>query len=190
MSTNYPGIDYSTGTENRDASTGIRYGVINSREICQSWSDSSEAVYGEPHCPKCGNEAQNTDDQPDSIYVDRDEYERSGGCEYCCDNCRYLFDSGDAFGDEPVGWTLDDGEYVATQSGSDCDIFVIKSPYYTHAQFCSPCAPGAGYLMTPCMNGPKTYCFGPDWFDSDNPCPYPVYSVENESLVYDPEASK
>jgi ribosomal protein L37AE/L43A len=184
MSTNYRGIDYSTGIENRDTETGIHYGVINSREVCQSWADSSEADYGDPHCPKCGNGASDSH-EPE---CDSDGYECSGCGDYQCDNCRYLFDGDEAFGDMPQRFTLDDGEYVATQSGDDRDIFVIRSPYYTHAQFCSPCAPGAGYLMNPCIDGPKTYCFGPDWFDSDNPCPYPVYSVADDSLVYQPAA--
>lgn len=31
----------------------------------------------------------------------------------------------------------------------DNDAFIIKSPYYTYAQFCSPCVPGAGNLDNP-----------------------------------------
>lgn len=29
---------------------GIRYGVINQREVLQAWADSSEAFYS-PYCP-------------------------------------------------------------------------------------------------------------------------------------------
>jgi hypothetical protein len=84
------------------------------------------------------------------------------------------------------------------------DIMIIKSPYYTYAQFCSPCAPGAGYLMNwfKMENGyspetlgieqfekmaqaagfPKVYCFGHDWF-GNGIAPYPVFNVETGELV-------
>ncbi len=74
------------------------------------------------------------------------------------------------------------GEYKATQSGDDSDIFILKSPYYTRAQFCSPCAPGACYLTNPCEDGERAYCFGHDWFD-DGKAPYPVFLVADDSEV-------
>ena len=37
--------------------------------------------------------------------------------------------------------------------------------------------------LTPDANGAKAYCLGHDWFDEDNPCPYPVYRVSDGSLV-------
>ena len=98
--------------------------------------------------------------------------------------------SDDVWGDEPLSHFLDDGEYKAEQCGDDVDIFIFKSPYYTRAQFCSPCAPGAGYLRSPCENGPKTYCFGPDWFDDYRPCPYPVYRVDNDECIYTPKETE
>jgi len=82
---------------------------------------------------------------------------------------------------EPINWFIDDGEYIAECDDSG-DIFITKSPYYTRAQFCSPCAPGACYLMNPCNNGEKTYCFGSDWFE-DNKAPYPVYRVSDNTLI-------
>lgn len=62
------------------------------------------------------------------------------------------------------------------ECGDDGDIFITKSKYYTECQYCSPCAPGAGYLMNPIPEGVKSYCFGADWFD-DSKAPYPVYLV-------------
>lgn len=85
---------------------------------------------------------------------------------------------------EPLSWYVDDGEYLA-ECGEDGDIFITKSPYYSRAQFCSPCAPGAGYLMNECADGPKTYCFGHDWFE-DGKAPYTVYRVADDSIV-DPD---
>ena len=82
---------------------------------------------------------------------------------------------------EPLGFVLDDGEYRA-ECGEDGDIFITKSPYYTLCQFCSPCAPGAGYVMNTVNDGVKAYCFGHDFFD-DGKAPYPVYSVKTNELA-------
>ena len=76
---------------------------------------------------------------------------------------------------EPLGFYLDDGKYEA-HCGDDGDIFITKSPFFTFCKFCSPCAPGAGYLQNPIEGGVKAYCFGNDWFE-DNRMPYPLYSV-------------
>jgi ribosomal protein L37AE/L43A len=180
----YVGIDYGLGQSNIDRDTGIRFGVINQNEVLQAWADSSEADYGNPHCPKCGNEAVSIENEcvPD---LDSDECPAEWEDEardHACLSCQYSFASDDAYGDEPNGFTYDGDGYVCTQYGGDGDIFVLKSPYYTHAQFCSPCAPGAGYLMNPVEGGPKTYCFGHDWFEGDK-APYPVYSVATGELV-------
>ena len=90
---------------------------------------------------------------------------------------------------EPLGFSLDDGEYKA-YCGEDGDIFIFKSPYYTQAQFCSPCAPGAGHLLNPCEHGPKTYCFPLDWFDAETECPYPIYRVSDNVRVYTPKTEE
>ena len=84
---------------------------------------------------------------------------------------------------EPIGFRYESGDYKAHQSGDDTDIFITKSPYYTFARFCSPCAPGAGHLRNYDPDGVKTYCFGADWFE-DGECPYPVYRVDNDECVY------
>lgn len=175
------GIDYGMGQTNIDKETGIRYGVLSSHEITQAWADASEPDYGPATCGKCGNEAVEFDDDTHGAYT---EGERRG--EYACESCERVFDSDDAYGDEPLGWYLDDGEYEAVQNGDDCDIFIMKSPYYTKAAFCSPCAPGACYLTSPDEDGEKAYCFHHDWFDDDNPCPYPVWRVADDSVVYTP----
>jgi hypothetical protein len=198
------GIDYGMGTTNIDRETGIRYGVISVHEVTQAWCDSSEADYGEPRCPECGNDAVDGDSAIDNDGI-LDDLREEGtftpeeiedgdrqylgwkilhhACgDYACDSCRLLFDGEDAYGDEPLSFTLDDGEYKAEQ-GSDGDIFIFSSPYYTYAQFCSPCAPGACYLMNPTdTDGPKAYCFSHDWFDGGK-APYPVYRVSDGTLV-------
>ena len=170
------GIDYGMGTTNIDRATGIRYGVIPAGDVCQAWADSSESDYGPPTCGACGNELTEADDTNDMEVED----------EFYCDTCETWCGSQDAYGDEPIAWTLDDGEYKATQRGDDTDIFILKSPYFTRAQFCSPCAPGACHLNHPTEDGERAYCFGHDWFE-DGKAPYPVYSVATGELIPAPE---
>lgn len=176
------GIDYGMGQTNIDKSNGIRYGVISQNAVLQAWCDSSEPNYGEPHCPKCGNPAIDAADISEDA-----EYEHlHHACgDWGCNDCEVMFDAEDAFGDSPLSHYVDDGEYLA-ECGEDGDIFVMKSPYYTRAAFCSPCAPGACYLTSPDDDGDRAYCFGPDWFYDGEPCPYPVFRVDDDSLVYWP----
>lgn len=175
------GIDYGLGQTNIDLETGIRYGVIHQNAVLQAWCDSSEGDYGDPSCPLCGNEAIDIN-HPDVPVLDDDPDEwECNGRDFACLDCKCAFDSSEAFGDEPLGFTLDDGEYKA-QSDDYGDIFILESPYYTRAQFCSPCAPGACHLENPCDDGEKAYCFGHDWFD-EGVAPYPVFRVDNNEPV-------
>jgi ribosomal protein L37AE/L43A len=177
--TTYAGLDYSGpgATCNRDSKTGIRYGVIPSRAVGQSWYDSSEPDYGEPHCPQCGNKVESNN------YADaekREDYTTlHHGEKYACDECKLLFDGQNAFPEEPCGHVLDDGEYKCNEDSSG-DIWVFKSTYFTYAQFCSPCAPGACYLSNPLedrLESNRAYCLGHDFFESHR-APYPVFSVK------------
>ena len=162
--TNYAGIDYGHGKTNVDLETGIRYGVIAVSDTEIDWDFDTEMIYN-AHCPHCGSDCDDTDVSS-------------------CDQCGEEVDDSDWYGDEPDGINLT-GDYVGHIDGSN-EAWVIKSPYYTHAQFCSPCAPGAGHLGNPCKDGPATYCFGHDMFPGS--APYPVYSVETGELVVDVDA--
>lgn len=180
------GIDYGNGKTNIDAKTGIRYGVVPQDDVLQAWADTAEGDYGAPRCPKCGYQIGQSEN----------------GDNYDCPNCEKTYPADDCLPPEPSGFTLDDGEYRA-ESGTDGDIFVILSPYYTHAQYCSPCAPGACHLRNPTdENGPRAYCFAPDWFDycrelgiesageyegRATACPYPVYRVSDNVCIYQPK---
>lgn len=157
------GIDYGLGLSNIDKATGIRYGVIPQNEVLQAWAEESEDYYGEPSCPACGAD----------LDVDVDD-------GHVCD-CGHTIDwvGEECYSFEPLSYYFKDGEYEA-ESDSYGDIFITKSPYYTYCGFCSPCAPGAGYL-TDRGDDCKAFCFGPDWFDGE--CPYPVYRVSDDSLV-------
>jgi len=162
MKTNYFGIDYGMGTTNIDLETGIRYGVISMHEVAW-WAEESEAVYANA-CPFCGYENEN--------------YVAGEPCPVCKETAEDWLDS------EPAAFTYEKDGYAAEQGANNTDVFVVKSPYFTHAQFCSPCAPGAGYVKnwTDPGVGAKTYCFGHDWFEGGK-APYPVYSVETGKQV-------
>lgn len=182
MGTEYRGIDYGMGQTNVDKETGIRYGVINQNEVLQAWADSSE-----PYCD-CDECKQSWDIEQDddtgkffTVGLDsnhgpfdteeelREYIEEQEELVFGCDCC------------EPTSSYVDDKEYQA-ECGESGDIFISKSPYYTFAQFCSPCAPGACYLMNPCTDGEKAYCFGHDWFDGER-TPYPVYCIADNKQV-------
>jgi hypothetical protein len=224
------GIDYGCGTTNINHETGIRYGVIPQNDVLQSWADASEADYGQASCSECGNEAVPIDavpfdlddcralrTEPDHTYSSRthdilripSKYRKAcggktewhdHGRDFACLHCARSFDSDDAYGEEPLGFYLDDSEYTAW-GDSEGDIFVTKSPYYTYGPFCSPCAPGAVYIRDGGEAGAKAYCFAPDWFDywrddgvepagdydgDATSCPYPVFRVADNVCVYRP----
>jgi len=183
--TDYAGIDYGLGRSNV-GELGIRYGVIHQGEVLQAWADDSEANYNNPSCPKCGNEAlihlQEQDFDWDKLEkIEKAEHEEE---EYLCEDCKYIFGSESAIPEDPYSFSYDRDGYACEQGYDDPAIFIFKSPHYTWCQFCSPCAPGAGYTMkwTDPGVGIKAYCFGHDWFE-DNKAPYPVYSVETDELM-------
>ncbi len=148
METQNAGIDYGCGLSNIDHVTGIRYGVISQNEVLQSWADSSEPFYIYT-CPYCGTEL------------------KKKGESRRCPSCHKKLTENDFDMLEPVSFFINDGEYSAEQSSDDPDIFITKSPYFTLCQYCSPCAPGAGYLMSPMKNGIKAYCFSHDFFEPE-----------------------
>jgi len=178
------GIDYGRGQTNIDHKTGIRYGVIHSSEVVQAWADSSEPDTGPPTCPKCGNEAVEYDGDKHSEYeVDKHAYE-----DFACEDCKFVFDGSEAYPGDVENFYLEDEEYSAW-SDSYGDIFVMRSPYYTYAQFCGPCAPGALHLSNP--KGPdsgaeRCYCFDHSWFDNGK-APYRVFEVDGNEEVFPEE---
>lgn len=161
-------IDYGCGITNIDLATGIRFGVIPMNDLGECSFDSFEAEYGDPQCPDCFGAVV-------------ESCEEARGKDYYCAECESSYWSDQCFGDEALGHTLDDGEYQATLDEQG-DVFILKSPYYTYASFCSPCAPGAVHLRNPNPDGAKGYCFGKDWFENET-APYPVYRVSDNSLV-------
>ena len=179
----YKGIDYGLGTSNVNVSTGIRYGVISSHSVPYEYQDDFEQYYGEPTCPECGNKAEDATEYFNAHPNGEDlpSYSEHGCDDYVCETCQHCLDSSEVYSEESLGFTYEREGYKLTNC-LDTDIFVIESPFYTRAQFCSPCVPGAGNLDTPVEDGPKTYCLGHEWFE-DGKAPYPVFKVSDDSPV-------
>lgn len=174
------GIDYGMGTTNVDKSNGIRFGVISSHDISQALSDSDiDYIYPGPNCPKCGCDVVSCDDS----MQENEGYRRdAGSCDdFQCDDCEHVWDSSQVYGEEPTCWEYREDGYELSDC-LDSDVFVTKSPYYTLAQYCSPCVPGACSLNSPDEDGVKAYCLGHDWFE-DCKAPYTVYSVATGAIV-------
>jgi hypothetical protein len=202
------GIDYGMRMSNIDHETGIRYGVINQNEVLQVWADSSEPYYGKPSgaiCPHCQAEFDVNQDETKEMVIDwNDEIE----CIECKEKFVIEFDDFS----EPLSFSYNEDGYICHQSADDTDIFIIKSPYYTFAGYCSPCAPGAGYLMSPftmskdmpiddslplggyaahaiASGFPMVYCFGHNWYEEQETgkmitCIYCKGTGKLESLQY------
>lgn len=166
MKTEYKGIDYGMYKTNRDIENDIRYGVIPFNDVLQAWADRSQPNYIY-YCPYCEHEIG-------------DNFPEDGVCLSCEEEMfTEDFDMLD-----PISFSYEDDGYICEQGYDDTDIFIMQSPYYTYAQLCSPCAPGACYLRNEVEIDPnnKTYCLGHDWFNS-NKAPYTVYDVKTNEVV-------
>lgn len=167
-------IDYGNGVTNIDTETGIRYGVISTNNVGQSWWEYSEEglIYA---CPYCGEEIEDFFDKA-KVSLSYDEG------EVTCKNCDNV-----SFEDEWLQsdgtFVIDNGTYKAFRDSDNTDIFITKSPYYTLCSPCSPCAPGAGDIMSQKeYGGVKAYCFGHEWYESGE-APYKVYEVKTGKEV-------
>lgn len=172
------GIDYGNGLVNVDHATGIRYGVIPMNDLVNCGEDL-EPDYGEATCGYCGGEAIEIEASEEF-----DDVDFVGDLRCKDQDCEGFkgFDREEAFPEEPLGYTYDDeGYHIDGYPDGDC--FVTKSPYYTLAPFCSPCAPGAVYLRDGSADGEaKGYCLGHEWFEGGK-APYPVYRVSDGEEV-------
>lgn len=179
------GIDYGLGQTNIDKATGIRYGVISMHEVTQAWADSSEGDYGKPCCPECGSELTKVKEGYTRSYKTQSGQEAVAvfDDEYRCETCNVdIEDVSECYSEEAIAFTYEQDGYKCSQDRDDTDIFILKSPFYTRCQYCSPCAPGAGYIINTVEDGVKSYCFSHDWFE-DNIAPYPVFRVEDDKEV-------
>jgi hypothetical protein len=179
-----PGIDYSGigGTCNRDHETGIRYGIISQNSMDQEllidiYNTGEDLGFADDKTNLL-DELKNAIIGAIEEYGDIDEDEAFRAAGEIVDSDLFVWHDRDESGpylyEEPG---------LKVQTTSDNNLWVFKSPFYTRAQFCSPCVPGAGNLDTFCPDGPKTYCLPADWFE-DGKAPYNIWSVETDEMVY------
>jgi hypothetical protein len=226
-------IDYGHGTANINKSTGIRFGVISQNslnsdvmsEIHQESSDLSFIQWKEKLTAdlkaiwirgKTDNDqslldayltselgrgcaqSESVKETVSELAATCDEPEAVSLIEELIDLLAEGYDSdGQSWRYEKDGYTLTDC--------LDSDMFILASPYFTYANLCSPCVPGAGNIdsipsgvntandsVTNDQYGYKTYCLGSDFFDETDgeytqSCHYPYWSVATGELIYTPE---
>jgi len=178
----YAGLDYTgPGSQvNRDPETGIRYGIIHTNRVCPH---ALEDIYS------AGTDIDYENYQQaikDALAGALKEFGLEKYAEDAYDGMS------DAIGDNYPGNNGDCTRYEYKEDGYELmidgsgDLWVMKSPFFTYAQFCSPCAPGACYLTNALEGQPagnKCYCLGTDWFDEEEKCPYPIYSMETGEQI-------
>lgn len=174
------GIDYGLGTTNIDQANGIRYGVCSQHFVSPDVVGEFDPIYESPCCPRCGVEVQDFTHAPMTGKLAGDI-----GKDYYCEGCEATYWSDECYGDEPFQWRYEQDGYLV-ELHQDGDLFVLKSPYWTRAQFCSPCAPGACHLENATPAGERCYALGHDFFD-DGRAPYPIYTVDGNHVVGDRE---
>ena len=172
-------IDYGRGLTNIDHATGIRYGVISQHSVSGDALNDLTTEYGDPACPTCGG-AVVAADAPEA------DADWNDGKDYACLACQVCYWSDRVFPDEPIGLSYTEDGYRLTDC-LDSDLFVLASPFYTYAPFCSPCVPGAGNLDEASpdakdIRGVRTYCLGHDWFEN-GVAPYPIFRVADDTVV-------
>jgi hypothetical protein len=166
---------------NRDPVTKIRYGVLPTHRAFY-WYDIAEPECKPPICPNCNSQLVDYDDETHAGY----KAYRSYHCfeELVCVPCETWFDASYVGDDDFCAYVVSGNGYRAkcTEHG---DIWILKSPFFTYAAFCSPCAPGACYLLDR-LDAPeadnKCYCLGPEFF-KDNKPPYDIYSIETGEII-------
>lgn len=175
--TKYAGIDYGMGRSNINTETGIRYGVISQNSVSPETMDD---ITCGPHSKDLGWDAFVEDFKLKAKQFASDFMHDSLADQFVEHAADFDW-LGECYQPDSLEFEFDDGEYLIRRC-LDNDMVVIRSPYYTHAQFCSPCVPGAGNLDSPCDDGPKTYCLGHDYFEGGR-APYRVFDVDTNKEV-------
>jgi len=189
MKTTNAGIDYGLGRTNIDPETGIRFGVIQQNhcepEMIDDIWQSGRNLSFESYLAEAKDKLKSAlwdyfsdyhhKDDPSKLDVAAndafDAIEQKLSDQYEGQDDTYLYES--------------DGYRIKTD---ETDLCILKSPYFTFCQLCSPCAPGAGYIENSCDpadGGVKAYCLGHDFWQDG--APYPVYSVETGKQIISKE---
>jgi hypothetical protein len=87
------------------------------------------------------------------------------------------------FDEEEYEYEDEESRFLLGFLGGGPMIWVLKSPVITNVRLCSPCAPGAGDLDSPDDDGYACYAVSEEWFDEDNPCPYPTWAAIEAEVI-------
>lgn len=226
-----PGIDWGRGASNADPETGIRYGVISQRSLMpEAASDfgyinsrdlSHEAAVEEikkklQEALDVGTTGTEDDKRAAFSSILGDISRRSldliddlmeieygeGAVEEAWDIIQDAFN--DHYHCEDPDWLYEHDGYKATNC-LNFDVMLLASKFFTFAQFCSPCVPGAGNLDHPFtgkavphgyykgwaeqfqfeaeQNGfAKCFCWSHDWFEGGR-APYAVFEVGTNKFI-------
>jgi hypothetical protein len=194
-----------TQLANRDNETGIRYGVIPANDLYNCGEQFYEGADDKRY-----EEYQKRADEAIKHAITmalQDFGVKESKIELAVGSVSEIIeeDLSDAYESDGTGLHYDDGEYIIDKL-DETDLFVAKSPYFTFAPECSPCAPGACYLRDgikesggarpsyspeqfvefSSLSGKehlKCYCLGHEWFEEEE-APYAVYSVQTGERVY------
>lgn len=217
MTTNYAGIDYGLGKTNIDAN-GIRYGVISQNSLNPEafddiWTHSRDLSY-ENAVAECKKQIARLENESDLADFLKEHFNRRcnpvlwaqailGDITLSEENNQETIDAiwseveqtfNDSYEDNGERDWLYESDGYKLANCLQSDVFVLASPYFTYAQFCSPCVPGACNLDSPlgmeekptdCHLAPadnRCYCLGHDWFDGGK-APYLVYCVATGQIV-------
>jgi hypothetical protein len=185
MSTNYKGINYAGpgSTVNMDADKGIRYGVISRNSVIESGQEIYEDGTNLSHQHFFSEVRENLRRALDDYFSDHHyrDGEPSDLDKAAGDALDAIEDRlNDRYQEDNDSYRYEKDDYII-ETCLDNDFTVIKSPYFTYAQFCSPCVPGACNLDSPLDHIPEDgsnacYCLGHEWFE-DGRAPYPVFNM-------------
>lgn len=170
-STDYAGIDYSLGKSNFDPKTKARYGLLSMNSAASWLLGEMQPDYGssiDVFCEECSNS-----------WIVEDI-----SCDVTCSQCGHeMPDYFEEF--DPVAWYYQDKEVFCGHSQESTELWVYRSEYFTYAQFCSPCMPGACNLDSPLDHrapNNRCYCLPHEFFE-EGIAPYPVFSVKTGKIV-------
>jgi hypothetical protein len=182
------GIDYSNGQSNIDHATGIRFGVISQHPVSPDALDD---------IMRDGEDVAWTEALADAIQSAKDNaLDEANGDPSAVEEV----DEDQIRDDLASGWESNFSNYVYEKDGYkvtsclDNDLFILASPFFTYAKFCSPCVPGAGNLDDAALtdtfaltnaiayNWPRVFALGHDWFEGGK-AHYPLFNVSDGKEV-------
>jgi hypothetical protein len=155
---------------------GIHYGCIPASAL----RDHAQTFYDEATDTRYAGIVEEIAEAVNGLSDYVDEETRAEMKELAENNFNEAYESEGA----PLELNRDD-VLIMQGNGDDPDIFVIKSLYYCYAPPCSPCAPGAGYLLDADKEEEErqhpyqTYCLDASWFE-EGKCPYKYYKFGDD----------